>query len=122
MFKRVLEVRTWRFCGCELVNFVNLINLGWLGEPGLTFLFGTACVGGSASLFIDEGDDFTSERERVRMLLSLVAHTDGYKMMVGVYNTHYWNPSVFLGPKTLGKDIDTLGKMVSLGWFLGIFA
>ena len=31
-------------------------------------------VGGSASPFIDEGDGFTGERERVRMLLSLVAH------------------------------------------------
>ena len=33
-------------------------------------------VGGSASPFIDEGDGFTGERERVRMLLSLVAHAD----------------------------------------------
>ena len=33
-------------------------------------------VGGSASPFIEEGDGFTGERERVRMLLSLVAHTD----------------------------------------------
>ena len=33
-------------------------------------------VGGSASPFIDEEDGFTGERERVRMLLSLVAHTD----------------------------------------------
>ena len=33
-------------------------------------------VGGSASPFIDEGDGFTGERERVRMLLSLVAHVD----------------------------------------------
>ena len=31
-------------------------------------------VGGSTSPFIDEGDGFTSERERVRMLLSLVVH------------------------------------------------
>ena len=30
-------------------------------------------LGESASPFIDEGDDLTSERERVRMLLSLVA-------------------------------------------------
>ena len=36
----------------------------------------TSFVGGSASLFIDEGDGFTGERERVRMLLSLVAHAD----------------------------------------------
>ena len=33
-------------------------------------------VGGSASPLIDEGDGFTSEKERVRMLLSLVAHAD----------------------------------------------
>ena len=44
-------------------------------------------LGESASHFIDEGDGLTSERERVRMLLSLVAHTDGYRMMVGVHNT-----------------------------------
>ena len=35
-------------------------------------------LGESASPFIDEGDGFTSERERVRMLLSLVAHAGGY--------------------------------------------
>ena len=33
-------------------------------------------VGGSASPFIDKGDGFTGERERVRMFLSLVAHAD----------------------------------------------
>ena len=33
-------------------------------------------VGGSASPFIDEGGGFTGEGERVRMLLSLVAHAD----------------------------------------------
>ena len=32
--------------------------------------------GGSASPFIDEGGGFTGERERIRMLLSLVAHAD----------------------------------------------
>ena len=37
--------------------------------------------------FIDEGGDLTSERERVRMLLSLVAHVVGYKMIVGTHNT-----------------------------------
>jgi hypothetical protein len=31
-------------------------------------------VGGSTSPFIDEGDGLTSERERVRMLPSLVVH------------------------------------------------
>ena len=44
-------------------------------------------LGESASPFIDEGDGFTSERERVRMLLSLVAHAGGYGMMVGAHNT-----------------------------------
>ena len=34
----------------------------------------TSFIGGSASPFIDEGDGFTGERERVRMFLSLVAH------------------------------------------------
>ena len=34
-----------------------------------------------------EGDGLTSERERVRMLLSLVAHASGYNMMVGAHNT-----------------------------------
>ena len=40
----------------------------------------------SSSPFIDEGDGLTSERERARMLLSLAAHADGYKMMVGAHN------------------------------------
>ena len=44
-------------------------------------------LGESASPFIDEGDGLTSERERVRMLLNLVAHTGGYMMMVGAHNT-----------------------------------
>ena len=44
-------------------------------------------LGESASPFIDEGDGFTSERERARVLLSLVAYADGYRMMVGAYNT-----------------------------------
>ena len=44
-------------------------------------------VGGSASPFIDEGDGFTGERERVWMLLSLVAHTDEDWIMVGAHNT-----------------------------------
>ena len=43
-------------------------------------------LGESASPFIDEGDGLTSERERVRMLLSLVAHAGGYRMMVGAHN------------------------------------
>ena len=44
-------------------------------------------MGESASPFIDEEDGLTSERERVRMLLSLAAHADGYRMMVGAHNT-----------------------------------
>ena len=44
-------------------------------------------LGESASPFIDEGDGLTSERERVRMLLSLVAHASGYRMTVGAHNT-----------------------------------
>ena len=43
-------------------------------------------VGESVSPFIDEGDDLTRERERVRML-SLIAHAVGYKMIVGAHNT-----------------------------------
>ena len=43
-------------------------------------------LGESASPFIDEGDDLTSERERVRML-SLIAHAVGYKMIIGTHNT-----------------------------------
>ena len=39
------------------------------------------------SPFIDKGDGFTSERVRVRMQPSLVAHADGYKIMVGANNT-----------------------------------
>ena len=33
-----------------------------------------------------KGMAFTSERERVRMLLGLVAHVSEYKMMVGAHN------------------------------------
>ena len=44
-------------------------------------------LGESASPFIDKGDGLTSERERVHVLLSLVAHAGGYRMMVGAHNT-----------------------------------
>ena len=44
-------------------------------------------LGESASSFIDEGDGLISEREAVRMLLSLVAYAGGYRMMVGAHNT-----------------------------------
>jgi len=44
-------------------------------------------LGESASPFIDKRDGLTGERERerVRLLLSLVAHAVGYKMMVGAH-------------------------------------
>ena len=50
-------------------------------------LKGDPFVGGSASLFIDKRDGFTSERVRVRMLLGFVTHAGGYKIMVGAHNT-----------------------------------
>ena len=56
------------------MNLIDLMNL-----KGMRYL------GGSASPFIDKGDDFTSER--VRILLSFVAHVVGYKIMVGAHNT-----------------------------------
>ena len=37
--------------------------------------------------FIDEGGGLTSERERVRMLLSLAAHVGRDTMTVGAHNT-----------------------------------
>ena len=46
----------------------------------------TSMLGESTSPFIDEGDGLTSERERVRMLLSLVAHAGRYRMMAGTHN------------------------------------
>ena len=81
MFKRVLEVRTWWFCGCELVNLIDLMILKGLSFNQLGLL------GESASPFIDEGGGLTSERVRVRMFLNLVAHAGRYMMMVGAYNT-----------------------------------
>ena len=58
MFERVLE-------GLRAIDLVNLNSKK-----------STSFVGGSASPFIKEGDGFTGEMERVRMLLSLVAHAD----------------------------------------------
>ena len=54
-----------------------------MDELESTFLL----LGESASPFIDEGDSLTSEREGVRMLLSLAAHAGEYRMMVGAHNT-----------------------------------
>ena len=53
----------------------------WTSGKSISF------VGGSAPPFIDEGDGLTSERERVRMLLNLVAHAGRYRMMVSAHNT-----------------------------------
>ena len=58
VFKRVLE-------GLSAIDLVNL-----------NFKKLTSSVGGSASPFIDKGDGFTGERERVRMFLSLVARAE----------------------------------------------
>ena len=63
------------------MNLIDLMNLKGLSLNQLGLL------GESASPFIDKKDGLTGERERVRMLLSLVAHVDGYKMMVGAHNT-----------------------------------
>ena len=62
---------------------MNLIDLMNLNQPEWLFLN----LGREHITFIDEGDDLTSERERVRMLLSLIAHASGYRMMVGAHNT-----------------------------------
>ena len=64
-------------------------ELGRSNESGITLinLDQLSLLGESASPFIDKGDSFTSERERARMLLSLVAHAGGYRMMVGAHNT-----------------------------------
>ena len=53
----------------EGVSIIDLVNLNLKKNRPPPF-------GGSASPFIDKGDGFTGERERVRMFLSLVAHAD----------------------------------------------
>ena len=63
------------------MNLRKALQRGPQREKSLSF------VGGSASPFIDKGDGFTSERVRVCMLPSFVAHAGGYKIMVGVHNT-----------------------------------
>ena len=57
----------------EGLRTIGLVNLN-LGKS--TFGKSILLVGGSAFPFIDEGDGFTGERGRVRMLLNLVAHAD----------------------------------------------
>ena len=68
---------------CSSLNLVVLL----LCTSELIDLNQLSCVGESVSPFIDEGDGLTSERERVRMLLSLAAHAGEYKMMVGAHKT-----------------------------------
>ena len=58
--------------GLPVIELVNL-NLKKNRPP----LFG-----GSTSPFIDKGDGFTGERERVRMFLSLAAYDDENWIMV----------------------------------------
>ena len=52
----------------EGLSATDLVNLN-LKEVELS-------VGGSAPPFIDKGDGFTDERERVWMFLSLIVHAD----------------------------------------------
>ena len=61
-----------------MIDLMNLKGLS-LSQLGL--------LGESTSPFIDEGDGLTSERERVRLLLNLIAHAGRYRMMVGAHNT-----------------------------------
>ena len=61
-----------RACACGL-NLVVLL----LCTSELVDLNRLSLLGECASPFIDEGDGLTSERERVRILLSLVAHVGG---------------------------------------------
>ena len=59
---------------------IDLMNLESLESTWINLFL----LGERSSPFIDEGDGLTSERERVRMLLSLVAHAGGYRMMVAL--------------------------------------
>ena len=66
--------------GLPAIDLMNLNLKRWTWVHCL-------CLEGAHPLFIEEGDGFTSERERVRTFLSLVAHADGDRTMVGVRNT-----------------------------------
>ena len=94
-----------RACACSLNLVVLLLCTSKLDRSESTCLLEE-----SSSPFIDEGDGLTSERERVCMLLSLVAHADGYRMMVGAHNTiacqmHMGGPSSCLGMADVGTCI-----------------
>ena len=74
--------------------------------------------GGSTSPFIEEGDGFTRERERVRTFLSLVAHADGDGTMVGavillmsLQNVRYMWEVELLSSRL--KDVGTCKNIVS---------
>ena len=56
--------------GFSAIDLVSPSLKKWTSGKSIPF------VGGSASPFIDKGDGFTGERERVWMFLSLVAHVD----------------------------------------------
>ena len=60
VFKRVLEVRTWRFYGRGLVNLVELMGLRKVLQKALGRKK-PLLLGGSTTPFIDKGDGFTSE-------------------------------------------------------------
>ena len=53
-----------------------LKGLRAIGLVNLNFKKIVLFIGGSASPFIEEGDGFTGEGERVRVFLSLVAYAD----------------------------------------------
>ena len=58
------------------MNLVELMELRKVLQKALERKENFSFVGGSASPFIDKGDGFTGERERVWMFLSLVTHAD----------------------------------------------
>ena len=70
----MLSVRAYALLGSLVVRIVGVCFGCWRVDS----LFRE-----STSPFIDEGDGLT--RERVRMLLSLVAQAGGYKMMVSAH-------------------------------------
>ena len=73
----------------------------------LNQLESTCLLGESASPFIDEGDGLTSERKRVRMLLSLVAHAGGYRMMVA--------PTILLNVRCMWEVVLSSSGMADIG-------
>ena len=70
-----------RACAQGLNLVVLLLCTSELDRSELTYMLEE-----SAFPFLDEGDGLTSERERVRSLLSPAAHAGGYQMMVGSHN------------------------------------